>query len=213
MMDDHPADDRPARSLFEVLEALVSSGADVSKARSILRERFGTTCAVLVFDACGFTRITRSHGITHYLVRLVETRKLATPVLERFGCLAWRTEADNIYARFPDALSAFRAALQVVETLSAAPPGPGNALPGTRGGGLRLSAGIGYGDLLCCPLHGAFGDEMNLASKLGEDIAGPGEILLTPASWSSLPPEERGRFAARSVAICGIQLEHYLYTG
>jgi class 3 adenylate cyclase len=31
------------------------------------------------------------------------------------------------------------------------------------------------------------GDEVNLASKLGEDVAGADEILLTPAARAELP--------------------------
>jgi hypothetical protein len=36
-----------------------------------------------------------------------------------------------------------------------------------------------------------YGHEMNLASKLGEDIAGGGEVLLTEAAHARLPVGER----------------------
>ena len=39
--------------------------------------------------------------------------------------------------------------------------------------------GVGFGDVL--ELDGdVFGAEVNLASKIGEDLARPGEVLLTP---------------------------------
>ena len=38
-----------------------------------------------------------------------------------------------------------------------------------------------------------FGLEVNLASKLGEDVARPGEVLFTEAAVAALPPSFLGR--------------------
>ena len=48
--------------------------------------------------------------------------------------------------------------------------------------------GIGYGPTLVIAGKDLFGHEMNMACKLGEDIAGQGEILLTAAACQALAP-------------------------
>ncbi len=51
---------------------------------------------------------------------------------------------------------------------------------------LYASIGIGYGAVLNIDDEDLFGDEMNLACKLGEDIAARSEILLTEAARATL---------------------------
>jgi class 3 adenylate cyclase len=55
---------------------------------------------------------------------------------------------------------------------------------------LRFSYGIGFGDVLELE-EDVFGLEVNLASKLGEDHARPGEVLLTSSAADALPPALR----------------------
>ena len=45
-----------------------------------------------------------------------------------------------------------------------------------------IAIGIGFGSILDLDGEDFFGDEVNLASKLGEDIATGGEVLLTDAA-------------------------------
>ncbi|MEM7650144.1 MAG: adenylate/guanylate cyclase domain-containing protein, partial [Cyanobacteria bacterium P01_A01_bin.70] len=51
---------------------------------------------------------------------------------------------------------------------------------------IHASIGIGYGEVLVVGDHNLYGNEINLASKLGEDIAGDDEILLTAAAHDAL---------------------------
>jgi class 3 adenylate cyclase len=57
---------------------------------------------------------------------------------------------------------------------------------------LHFSYGIGWGDVLDLG-DDVFGLEVNLASKLGEDVARPHEALLTPAAVMALPAAEKRR--------------------
>ena len=52
---------------------------------------------------------------------------------------------------------------------------------------MQFSYGIGYGDMLDLD-DDMFGLEVNLASKIGEDLARPGEALLTPSAAAALDP-------------------------
>ena len=49
-----------------------------------------------------------------------------------------------------------------------------------------LCLGIGYGPTLRIGDYDVFGQEVNAASKLGEDLASPGEILITGAARDEL---------------------------
>ena len=87
-----------------------------------------------------------------------------------------KTEADNVFAIFDDVPDALAAARDILKQLAAA----NVVLP--EDWDLHASIGIGYGPLLRIGEHDVFGSELNLASKLGEDIAGPEEILLSEAA-------------------------------
>jgi hypothetical protein len=64
---------------------------------------------------------------------------------------------------------------------------------------LAFSFGIGFGEVLDLG-HDLLGLEVNLASKLGEDTARPGEILLTPDAARTLPPPLARRLVPLGVA-------------
>ena len=57
-----------------------------------------------------------------------------------------------------------------------------------------LCVGLGYGDVLRIGDDDVFGAEVNAASKLGEDTAGPEEILLTDAMKEAVGPTRGLRF-------------------
>jgi len=67
---------------------------------------------------------------------------------------------------------------------------------------LRFSYGIGYGDVLDLDAD-LFGLEVNLASKIGEDLARPGEALLTPQAAAALAPSTLRRVVPHKVVTFG----------
>ena len=152
-----------------------------------IRDRFTRTLAVLVLDMSGFSRLTHRYGIVHFLAMIQRMQELVLPVLEahRHGGRVLKLEADNVYAVFPDAPLALDAAVEIQRKLAAA----NQVLPSDWD--IHVSIGIGYGDVLAVGDDEVYGHEMNLASKLGEDIAGGGEVLLTEAAHARLPVGER----------------------
>jgi class 3 adenylate cyclase len=140
-------------------------------------EAFGATRAVWVLDMCGFSRLTVRYGITHFLAMIQRLHGLVRPIIAGAGGEVVKTEADNVFALFPDVGGAVAAARRVQEQLAAA-----NAfLP--EDWDLHASIGIGHGDLLLVGDDDFYGSEMNIASKLGEDVAGPGEVYLSEAAY------------------------------
>ena len=56
--------------------------------------------------------------------------------------------------------------------------------------------------------HDAFGNEMNIASKLGEDTAQAGDILLSADAWARMGRKKRG-FSRKTTRISGLTLAYY----
>jgi class 3 adenylate cyclase len=107
-----------------------------------------------------------------------------------------KVEGDSLLLAFPDAVSACRGVSGLARALSAHNRGkPENER-------LHFSYGIGCGDVLEVE-HDLFGLEVNLASKIGEDLAHPGEALLTPAAAAALDKRTRKRVVPYRVVSFG----------
>jgi class 3 adenylate cyclase len=141
-----------------------------------IHQAFAETHAVMVLDMCGFSRLTIRHGITHFLAMIHRLRAIVAPVIAARAGRVVKTEADNVFAVFPDVAPAVEAARAIQRELRAA----NVYLP--EDWDLHASLGIGWGELLMVGGDDLYGNEMNIASKLGEDVAGSGEVLLTEAA-------------------------------
>ena len=175
------------RRLLSERNQMPASGTGVIDAA--IEQAFVRSVAILVLDMCGFSRITQSHGIIHFLAMIHQMEQAARPAIEGNGGEVIKQEADNLFAVFATPEQALEAALDTLRALSAM----NTVLPPERA--LNVSAGIGFGPTLVIAREDLFGPEMNCACKLGEDIAGPGEILLTEAAHARLPP---GRYACEA---------------
>ncbi|HVZ74220.1 MAG TPA: adenylate/guanylate cyclase domain-containing protein [Polyangia bacterium] len=143
---------------------------------------FGQTHALWVLDMSGFSRLTVRYGITHFLAMIHRLHNLVRPVLASHAGRVVKTEADNVFAVFPTVAKALAGAMSVHTQLEHA-----NAfLP--EDWDLHASIGIGFGEVLMLP-DDFYGNELNLASKLGEDVAEAGETMLTDAAHARLIDE------------------------
>jgi class 3 adenylate cyclase len=169
-----------------------------------IREKFVQTCAILVLDMCGFSRLTMRYGITHFLAMIRRCHDLALPLFADHGGSLVKTDADNIFESFPEVSQALHASLDLLRVLDSV-----NAvLPADWD--LHVTMGIGYGEILMVAGHDMFGNEMNLASKLGEDIGEDGDIMLTEAAYGRI--ESHGwPFQKTSVSVSGMAFPAYKY--
>jgi adenylate cyclase len=168
---------------------------------------FGETNAVWVLDMCGFSRLTLRYGITHFLAMIHRLHGIVRPIIARHAGRIVKTEADNVFAVFPRVEAALGAARDVQDHLATA-----NAfLP--EDWDLHASIGIGFGELLMISDDDDFyGNELNLASKLGEDIAESGETLLTETAHARIVEEGTTvtlSFDAREVIVSKMTLKVY----
>jgi len=169
-----------------------------------IRKAFERTVAILALDMCDFTRLTIKHGIIHYLAMIHQMVEVATPAITDNGGTVIKQEADDIFAAFDNPTQALEAALDIFRAL--------DAVNSVVAADLQIfaSIGIGFGDTLVIGDEDMFGSEMNLACKLGEDIAKKSEILITPAAFSALPA---GRYQCEPVKILieGLEITCYRY--
>jgi class 3 adenylate cyclase len=145
-------------------------------------DTFGETHALWVLDMCGFSRLTMRYGITHFLAMIHRLHGIVLPIVKRRGGHVVKTEADNVFATFPTVKAGVEAARDVQESLATA----NIFLPDDWD--LHASIGVGYGEVLMLE-DDFYGNELNLASKLGEDVAEEGETLLTEAAFERLAAE------------------------
>jgi adenylate cyclase len=165
-------------------------------------DRYMDHCAVMVLDSSGFTRLTQSHGIIHFLSLVVSMRDLVEPLCDKHGAIAHWAEADNVYAIFKTAGDGLRCAMEIQTVVMA------SNVPRPETSRLPVCIGLGTGRMLRIGGENVYGDEMNLASKLGEDIADPDEILITPTVLAEVGDDAPGveRLEQR---ISGVDIEYY----
>ncbi len=131
-----------------------------------------TTGAVLVCDSSGFTATTRHRGILHFLSLLIQSYELSTPLVGTHHGTLIKNEADNLIAIFERPDDAIRCAIAMQDAhrrRNAAVEADDR---------FYVCMGIDYGRYLRL-VDDVFGDAVNLAYKLGEDLAARGEILVT----------------------------------
>ena len=198
-----PLRDNSREALDRLLGEMVERPEDRKELAAAIERDFGEERAVMVLDMSGFSRTTQKRGITAFLLMIHQMKLLCRPAIEAAGGLIVKAEADNLFCLFEHVGDAVAAAREVVERLDAA----NLVLPEDRR--LYASIGIGYGAILNVDNDDIFGDEVNLASKLGEDIAERGMIVLTEAARARA---ESAKIETReeSVSISGLTFSYHL---
>jgi class 3 adenylate cyclase len=109
-----------------------------------------------------------------------EHKKLLFPIVDREGGVAVKIIGDSLLITFRRVDSALRAMIAAQRACQAYSR---HRVENER---IHLSVGIGFGPILRVGDTEVFGEEVNAASKLGEDIATAGEILLTEGAREAL---------------------------
>jgi class 3 adenylate cyclase len=167
--------DGGAEEFFETVAAfsLCTDLAEREKLDAGIWERYGTSGFVLITDMSGFSSTTRSFGICYFLGMIHRARQIVAPIVEANNGLLLKCEADNCYSFFDDADDALQACIDLNTTLARVNSETKSEKK------IYLSIGVDYGKLLLVGANDYFGDPVNTASKLGEDLAGQGETLVT----------------------------------
>ena len=165
-----------------------------------LWEEYGAEYAVFVLDMSGFSLLTRKYGIVHYLSMVRRMQLTTAPIVKSYNGSMIKYEADNCFAVFPDSLSAVHAAIAMQHAFTAS-----NMLT-PDDFDIHIACGIDYGKLLIVGHEDCFGDPVNRASKMGEDLAAAGEVLVTKEAMEMIPASANIQAKEMVVSISGITI-------
>lgn len=169
-----------------------------------LWENYGQEQTVFVLDMSGFSRLTRKYGIIHYLSMVRRMQLTSEPIVKSYGGYMIKFEADNCFAVFPTPLQAVSAAISMQRAFDAA-----NRFTADDRD-IRIACGIDYGKILIVGSDDCFGDGVNCASKLGEDVAEAGEIIVTKEAMQMIPVEAGIKSREVTLSISGITIPAYV---
>ncbi|MDD5304573.1 MAG: adenylate/guanylate cyclase domain-containing protein [Elusimicrobia bacterium] len=154
---------------------------------------------VMMCDSSGFTRRTREYGILHFLAVMTRVYDLAEPIIARHRGTVISRGADNLLAVFETPVAGVDAAIAIQRLLAKFNAGK------TDRDQFQLCMGFHHGKLLRLK-DGVYGDKVNVASKIGEDLASAEEILVTGEVAKRLPPRVKRKYA-RSAELGGKTFE------
>ncbi len=145
----------------------------------IIWKKFATESAILVTDSSQFSYKTRVRGIIHYLALILRSHDILFPIIEQFNGEFLKAESDNLLAIFPTVELAINAAIEMNRKLTEY----NKAVPENED--YNICAGIGWGKVIRYEDE-LFGNEVNIAFQLGEDVANKDEIILTPSAYEEI---------------------------
>lgn len=148
-------------------------GANKAEIDARIWDLFGESWAVMFTDLAGFSRGVAEFGIIHFLQVIYESQRLLMPCIDAHDGILLKTEGDSLLVIFRNAGKAIECALdmqRVLKRYNVDREAPEK---------IPLCVGLGFGKVLRIGDRDVFGAEVNAASKLGEDIAKAGQILVT----------------------------------
>jgi class 3 adenylate cyclase len=161
--------------LRRLIEDRMRPGADKERIDKRIWDLFGETWCVMFTDLSGFSRQVQEFGIIHFLQTIHSAEKELVPLIDQHDGILLKTEGDSMLVIFRNSRKALACAIameQHLDVCNAATPAQEDIL---------LCIGLGFGPVLRIGDADVFGAQVNAASKLGEDTAGPREVLVTGA--------------------------------
>jgi len=161
--------------LENLIAERLQPGANKEEIDSRIWDLFGETWAIMFTDLAGFSRRAAEYGIIHFLQTIYESQRLLVPCIDDHDGILLKMDGDSMLVIFRRASKAIECAVQMMGVLKDYNSGK----PETEQ--ILLCVGIGYGLMLRIGDTDVFGPQVNAASKLGEDTAKAGDILVTDA--------------------------------
>lgn len=126
----------------------------------------------MVVDLAGFSAACDAASDIESVIRTVELKhRRHAELIGRHGGMIVKAEADNLFALFGTIEQAIEAACHIVRLVPIGDP-------------FVPCCGIAAGEILTSPGDNLWGSPVNRASKLGEDTAARGEIVIDAAAMT-----------------------------
>ena len=132
----------------------------------------GAELTVVSCDSAGFSRKTQEHGIIEFMDNMVKCHIALEKIVARYGGTTLSNKADNLLLIFGEPVKAVACSIDMHRWLKKRNKG----LPAQKQ--YNICVGVHHGGLLRFA-DDAYGPAVNVAFKLGEDIAGKDDLLVT----------------------------------
>ncbi|MBN1151019.1 adenylate/guanylate cyclase domain-containing protein [candidate division WOR-3 bacterium] len=159
--------------LSKLLSKRLEVGADKEKIDEKIWDLFGEQWAVMFTDLTGFSRKVEKFGIIHFLQTIYESERILVPIIEEFDGILIKMEGDSMLVIFRNVEKAVSCSLAMQEHLKEY----NRAKTGEEK--ILLCVGISWGKILKIGDYDVYGSAVNKSSKLGEEVAFSGEVLVT----------------------------------
>lgn len=186
-----------AEQLFKKLRKRTKSNADDMDRE--IEKICVQDVTVMMCDSSGFTRRTHDYGILQFLAVMVRIYDLVDGIILKHKGQVISQGADNLLAVFAKPENAVDCAAAMMKAIEKYNHGKHDRDQ------FQLCVGMHLGKVLRLK-DGIFGDKVNIASKIGEDLASAEEILVTGEVAAALPARVK-RAYARSVELGGKNFE------
>ena len=183
--------------LWQLIHERTQRGADKQRIDRRIWDLFGEEWSVMFTDLSGFSRQVAAFGIIHFLQVIYEQKRLLLPLAADHDGILIKVEADSFLIIFKRADSALRCAIAMQRACDQ----HNRTMPPEEQ--VLLCVGLGHGRILRLGDSDVFGQEVNAASKLGEDTAKAGEILVTAAACAGAGEIAGVRFEPIATAVAG----------
>ena len=202
----------PTTRVHDEFDAMIAAystceGYDEQAAmRESIWSRYGVTGTTFISDMANFSSISRNLGICHFLKLIHRTRSTVGPIVASNNGVLLKCDADNCYAFFEKPDDAIRASMDVNSALFAA-----NQRLDMEDH-IFLAVGIDYGELLLVGSEDFYGDPVNTASKLGEDLATKAETLVTERALAKSTFEVHENAERMVARVSDIEIDYVRFT-
>ncbi|PJZ68763.1 adenylate cyclase [Leptospira perolatii] len=159
--------------LEKLIQDRLQPGANKENVDKRIWDLFGEEWCVMFTDLSGFSRGVEKFGIIHFLQTIHESERILIPVIEDHDGILLKSEGDSLLVIFRNVGKGIQSAIRMQKELLTYNK---DKIPEEK---ILLCVGLGYGKVLKIGDSDVFGSEVNSASKLGEDTAEAGEILVT----------------------------------
>lgn len=194
---------------FLTFEDLIEQFFDRPEAEEELLRRYDTQAAILVVDFTDMVKRTDAEGIVYALALARAAERALQPAVQIHNGEVVKRVADTFFAVFKTPESALFAALDGMARMEAFNIArTGVVGDGSRNDPIHACVGLGFGRTLVVPGQDMYGEEVNRAFVLGEDVAEAQELLASSAFLANCRlPEGVGAHAAAAdrVQECGFE--------
>lgn len=159
--------------LIKLIEKRIENPKKRDEIDKRIWDLFGEKWSIVFTDMVGFSRSVEKFGIIQFLEMIYESHKIFLPVIDEYDGILLKEHADSLMILFRKPQNAVNCLLDMQKNARKYNQSKDASEK------IYLCAGIGYGDILKIDSTDVFGAEINAASKLGEDTAEAGEILVT----------------------------------